>query len=165
MLPLTASSAEAIVLRLDGSYPVIGDVYATRGVTKVSTDLFGLIKASSGGTLKISDWDAWGLSNGLVDLRVVHIASNGTLSYSDKRTYSLVDPSRGFVELVGPFGSVYEPGRLPTVFTLRIVSNSRTKQCKWASGIEIVDGGDGYNWYDEDTKHISIVSSTGSGEN
>jgi hypothetical protein len=162
MLPLTTSSAEAIVLRLDGSYPVISDVYATRGVTKVSNDLFGLIKANSGGALKISNWDAWSLSNGVVDLRVVHIASNGSASYSDKRTYPLVDPSRGFVELVGPFGSVNEPGRLPTIHFEDGFSNSLPSNTN-GQLINIVDGGGGYNWFDEDTKPISVVSSTGSG--
>ncbi|MDA0343895.1 MAG: hypothetical protein O3B07_06865, partial [Verrucomicrobia bacterium] len=162
VLPLTTSAEEAIILRHDGSYPISESVYANRGTTKVSNDLFGLITATSGGTLSLKHWDAWELCNGLVELRVVHIGTDGGVSYSDKRAFPLVNPSAGYVELIGPMGNVYEPGRLPTFHFSDSFSNALPAQ---ASGgdITIVDSGAGYRWYDEESKPVRVVSSTGYG--
>jgi hypothetical protein len=164
VLPRTTSSAEAIVLRHDGSYPIVDDVYASRGGTTVSEDLFSLISASSGGTLKVSDWDAWELGNGLLELRVVHIATDGSVSYSDRRNYPLVDPSRGYVELVGPLGKVSNPGRLPTIHFNDSFSDALPNHAN-SDSITIVDGGYGYRGYNEESKPIRVLSSNGSGGN
>ena len=165
VLPLTTSAEEAIVLRHDGSYPIVTDVNATSEGMAVSDDLFGLVTESFGLPLKLNNWDGWELGNGLLELRVVHVESDGNVSYSDRHNYPLVDPSLGFVELVGPLGSVYEPGRLPTFHFNDGFSNTLPVESSSANHITIVDGGGGYRWYDEDSKPVRIVSSTGTGGN
>ncbi len=75
----------------------------------------------------------------------------------------MVDPSRGYVELIGPMGTVYEPGRLPTLHFSENFSGSLPTTHD--GNITIVDGGTGYRWYDEESKGFTIVSSSGSGGN
>ena len=102
MLPFDMPADRAIILRHDGSYPITNSVEVL-GLDKDDVqDLFPLITSSSGTSLTLSNWDGWEMRDGLIEFRVVLVDALGNISYSDKRTYPLVDPTRGYVELIGP---------------------------------------------------------------
>ena len=170
-LPVSMAVNRAVVLRHDGSYPIITDLnISTSAGGMVQQDMFSLVQATgaynsdkTSWDLSLSNWDALELCDGLLEVRLIHITDDGNISYSNKRTYPLVDPSLGYVELIGPMGTVYEPGRLPTVHFSETFSGSLPISNN--GNITIVDGGTGYRWYDEDSKQFSIVSSSGSGGN
>ena len=121
-----------------------------------------MITAESGTSLTLSNWKTLELRDGVLEFRVILIDVLGNLSYSDKRTYPLVDPAQGYVELIGPLGTVYEPGRLPTVHFADGFSGPSPLPTT-ASGVTIVDGGLGYRWFDNESLGFEIVSATGSG--
>ena len=160
MLPFGIPTDRAIVLRHDGSYPITNSVEIL-GLDKNDVqDLFPLITSTSGTSLTLSNWDTWEMRDGLIEFRVVLVDALGNVSYSDKRTYPLVDPTRGYVELIGPLGTSYEPGRLPTVhFADGFTGPSALPTT--SSGITIIDGGAGYRWFDQQEPGFQIVSSTG----
>ena len=160
MLPFGISADRAIVLRHDNSYPISSTVEVLGLENEDVQDLFPLITANSGNSLTLSQWDTWEMRDGLLEFRVVLVDALGNVSYSDKRTYPLVDPVRGYVELIGPLGTVYEPGRLPTVhFADGFTGPSALPTT--SSGITIIDGGAGYRWFDQQEPGFQIVSSTG----
>ena len=189
MLPVTMPVNRAVVLRHDGSYPITADLNVSIAkadsatIDDVQQGMFSFVEAT--GTydanvsyetnktrweLTLSNWDALELCDGLLEVRLVHLSNDGNITYSNKRAYPVVDPSRGYVELIGPLGTVYEPGRLPTVhfsenFTTGILPWKDDANTSSIDEITITDGGAGYRWYDEDSKQFTIVSSSGFGGN
>ena len=162
-LPLEGSAFRSIVLRHDGGYPIIQDINQTGMESNDWQDLFSLIKAEGSATLNLNEWGALEICDGLIDVRVVNIDEDGNRTYSDRRTFPLVDPARGYVEIIGPLGSVYEPGRLPTLHFSDGFSGSLPTSNN--GNISVVDGGAGYRLYDEESKDLIIVSSSGSSGN
>lgn len=171
MLPVSMPVNRTVVLRHDGSYPIITDLnISTSAGGIVQQDMFSLVHATgaynsdkTSWNLTLSNWDALELCDGLLEVRLIHIKEDGNISYSNKRAYPLVNPSRGYVELIEPMGTVYEPGRLPTVHFSENFSGSLPISNN--GDITIVDRGTGYRWYDDDSKQFTIVSSSGSGGN
>ena len=78
--------------------------------------------------------------------------------HTPKRVFPVVEPGRGYVELIGPIGDVFEPSRLPTLY-LNEVSQGELDISK----ITIKDGGKGYRWFEESAKDIKVISRTGTG--
>ena len=108
--------------------------------------------------MELNHWNKLETCNGLLEVRFVHVSDSGHKTYSPKRVFPVVEPGRGYVELIGPIGDVFEPSRLPTLY-LNEVSQGELDISK----ITIKDGGKGYRWFEESAKDIKVISRTGTG--
>ena len=152
-LPEGASLDHAIELVYDGQYPVISDINVSLS-SSPSTGLAGLEyfpevqSDSSAGTLNLDLRKIADLEGDLLKVRVIGVGDDNSLHYSNARYYGLNHPDRLYAELIEPMG---RPA------TLKIVDIGEGGAI---TGVEIVDGGVGY---DAETWSYEILSFDGSG--
>ena len=152
-LPEGASLDHAIELVYDGQYPVISDINVSLS-SSPSTGLAGLEyfpevqSDSSAGTLNLDLRKIADLEGDLLKVRVIGVGDDNSLHYSNARYYGLNHPDRLYAELIEPMG---RPA------TLKIVDIGAGGAI---TGVEIVDGGVGY---DAETWNYEILSFDGSG--
>ena len=159
--PVSVRAESSILLRHDGSYPIEESISIDPNSTSLKTELmFPLTSATDGNLMNFQDWNNLESCDGLLEVRIVHINESGHKAYSNRRAFPVADPSRGYAELISPIGNVYQPGRLPTFyFNEEFKAGDSLEEAQ----IEFTDKGQGYRWFDDDSKQITIVSRRGSG--
>ena len=145
-----------VVLRYDGSRAISSTpaINISGPAEQVLSD--SLYK--EGWSCTIEKWDFLEVCNGLLEVSVLHIDDQKHSIISDSMYYPMLDSSRGHVDLIDPFGNVFKPGRLPTLYFDSDFNGELD-----ATKIQIQDPGSGYRNFEEYSKDISIISQTGSG--
>ena len=145
-----------VVLRFDGSRAISST--PTINISGPAEQVLSDPLYKEGWSCTIEKWDFLEICNGLLEVSVLHIDDHKHSIISDSMYYPLLDPSRGHVDLIDPFGNVFKPGRLPTLYFDSDFNGELD-----ATKIQIQDPGSGYRNFEEYSKDISIISQTGSG--